>query len=450
VVETNRTINLLNAMNVGDSNAPATVPMPGKSRDSGNALAVEPKAGPVGATAGLDLPPITVSSVVISNAALDVVDLSTEPALSWRVTGVNGEIGGLSSTNLQRADLKMTARAGGTAPVEITGQLNPLNASVDTDISVKVSGMDLLPFDPYSGRYAGYQLRKGSLSLDLKYHVKGNKLDSENLIVVDQLTLGRKVDSEEATSLPVKLGVAVLKDRNGVIELDVPVEGDLDDPEFRLGRVIGRTIMITLTKMFTSPFSLLGGLVGGSGEEMSSFAFDPGRSSLPPGATNGLKKLSLALYERPGLEVDIQGSVAPDSDGLALKKQKLNRLLQQKRWEELRESARAETRPEDLVLSPDIRTAVLRNYYIQIFPEEARSSRPAPGLEETAYNRMTDILLDRIEITEADFRQLAAARAQSVKTWLIEMGGVAPERLFLTAGEAAVLREGSKAIIQLQ
>ncbi|MCU0788979.1 MAG: hypothetical protein MUC91_12495 [Verrucomicrobia bacterium] len=286
--------------------------------------------------------------------------------------------------------------------------------------------------------------------MDLKYHVKGNKLDSENLIVVDQLTLGRKVDSEEATSLPVKLGVAVLKDRNGVIELDVPVEGDLDDPEFRLGRVIGRTIMITLTKMFTSPFSLLGGLVGGSGEEMSSFAFDPGRSSLSPGATNGLKKLSLALYERPGLEVDIQGSVAPGIDGLALKKQKLNRLLQQKRWEELRESARAETRPEDLVLSPDIRTAVLRSYYIQIFPEEARSSRPAPGLEETAYNRMTDILLDRIEITEADFRQLAAARAQSVKTWLIEMGGVAPERLFLTAGEAAVLREGSKAIIQLQ
>ncbi|MCU0788978.1 MAG: DUF748 domain-containing protein, partial [Verrucomicrobia bacterium] len=119
VVETNRTINLLNAMNVGDSNAPATVPMPGKSRDSGNALAVEPKAGPVGATAGLDLPPITVSSVVISNAALDVVDLSTEPALSWRVTGVNGEIGGLSSTNLQRADLKMTARAGGTSCAKV-------------------------------------------------------------------------------------------------------------------------------------------------------------------------------------------------------------------------------------------------------------------------------------------------------------------------------------------
>jgi len=192
-----------------------------------------------------------------------------------------------------------------------------------------------------------------------------------------------------------KLGVAVLKDRNGVIELDVPVQGDLDDPGFRLDRVIGRTLMITLTKTLSSPFSLLGGLVGGKAEEMSSFDFAPGSSAIARNATNGLQKLSKALYERPGLEVEIQGSVSPEVDGLAIRKQKLHRQLQQVRWEELLESAKATTKPEDIQLSPDLRIAALRKHYVEVFPDEARSSRPPPGLEESFYNRMTAKLLER-------------------------------------------------------
>jgi hypothetical protein len=448
IVETNRTINVLNAMNVGASNAPITVPdLSNPELPKGAALDLGKTSK--GILGNLGLPAIAVSSVVISNAALEVEDVSTQPHLRWTVTEVNGTIGGLSSASDERGDLRMTAKAGGTAAVEILGKLNPLNPALDTDITIQLNGMDLLPFSPYSGRYAGYQLRKGSLNLDLEYNVRGRKLDSENLIVFDQLSLGQKVDSPEATKLPVKLGVAVLKDRNGVIKLDVPIEGDLDDPEFRLGRVIGRTIMITLTKMLSSPFSLLGGIAGGTGEELSTFDFLPGSSRIQLSETNGLHKLAFALYERPALEVEIQGSVASESDGLAIKKQKLTRQLKQLRWEELRESARATTKPEDIILSPDLRIAMLRKHYVQTFPEEARSSKAPPGLEETFYERMTDKLLDQIDVMEEDFRQLASARAEAIRAWLIENGAVEPARLFLTESATTAL-DGSKVILQLQ
>lgn len=451
VVETNRSINVLNAMNVGDSNAPVTVSDLTKSvsEPSSSPDASDEESQP-SILGELNLPLITVSSVVISNAALDVLDASTAPPLRWTVTDVQGEIGNLSSTNVQRADLRMTAKAGGTAPVEIVGQLNPLNPAVDTDITITLEAMDLLPFDPYSGRYAGYQLRRGSLSLELDYHIRGRKLDSENMIVVDHLALGEKVESDEATKLPVKLGVAVLKDRNGLIKLDVPIQGDLDDPEFRLSRVIGHTLMITLTKMLSSPFSLLGGIAGGSAEELSTFDFLPGSARIQPSATNGLQKLSNALYERPGLEVEIQGSISPESDGLAIQKQKLTLQLKQVRWEELRESTRAKTKPEDILLAPDLRLAALRKYYVQIFPDEARSSKAPPGLEDTFYERMTNKLLDQFEVTEDDFQHLATQRAEVIKVHLIEEGGVDPGRLFLTSGEAATPREGSKALLNLQ
>jgi hypothetical protein len=448
VVETNRTINVLNAMNVGESNAPTPLP---DLTDTGALMASTKNVDtPAQLLEELGLPAITIASTLISNAKLELMDLSTEPALRWQVTEVHGKIGALCSTNLERAELQLSARAGGTAPVEITGELNPLNPAVDSDLLIKLSDMDLLPFDPYSGRYAGYQLRKGSLSLDLQYNIRSRKLDSQNLIIVDRLALGQPVDSPEATKLPVKLGVAVLKDRNGVIKLDVPIQGDLDDPEFRLGRVIGRTLMITLTKMLSSPFSLLGGIAGGSAEELSDFDFTPGSARIQTSETNGLQKLSVALYERPGLEVEIEGSVSPKSDGLAIRKRKLTRQLKQVRWEELRESARATTKPDDIILSPDLRIAMLRKYYVQRFPDEARSSKAPPGLEETFYQRMTNNLLDLFEVTEEDFRNLANARAQAVKSWLISNGSVESGRLFLTSAEHATRREGSRVTLQLQ
>jgi len=452
VVESNRTINVLNAARIGDTNEPVKVPEFSLNRSTAG-LSETP--GAPGATAESESPPFELLKVdlpllILSNAQLQVRDLSCQPSLHWMVTEVNGEIRGLSTDGQQNGELNLTAKAGGTALVSIGGQLNPFDLDKPADIKVNLDGMDLAPFDPYSGRYAGYRLRKGKLSLDLTYHIVERRLKSENLITVDQLTLGQKVDSPDATKLPVKLGVAILKDRNGVIELDVPVEGDLNDPEFRLSRVIGHTIMVTLTKVMTSPFGLLGSLVGGSPEELSSFEFDSGSAVIEPSQTNGLQKLCKALYERPGLEVEIEGSVDLEKDGRVIRRVKLNRQIQQARWADLRESARADTRPEDLDVPPDVRRTYLKKLFLEAHPDEARSLAFKPGEEAQMYERLVDRLIEQIGVKPEEYRVLATARARAIQQYLLEKGGVDAGRLFLVDASETVKQEGCRALLQLQ
>ena len=139
-------------------------------------------------------------------------------------------------------------------------------------------GIDLTGVTPYSGHFAGYKIAKGKLTADLKYHIEDRKLTASHHIVVDQLQLGDKVDSPDAVNLPLKLAVALLKDRNGVIDLDLPVTGSLDDPQFRIGPIIWKVFVNLLEKAVTAPFSLLGHLFGG-GDQVNIMEFAPGSAS---------------------------------------------------------------------------------------------------------------------------------------------------------------------------
>ena len=156
----------------------------------------------------------------------------------------------------------------GVGPAGITGTINPFSGTQTNSIKISVKDMDLTPASPYSGKFAGYRIAEGKLNLDLAYEIVGTKLNSKNVITLDQFTFGEKVESPDATHLPVRLAVAILKDREGKIVLDVPIEGRFDDPKFRIGKVVWRAIENILVKVATSPFSLLGAVFGGGGEEL--------------------------------------------------------------------------------------------------------------------------------------------------------------------------------------
>ena len=177
----------------------------------------------------------------------------------------------------------MNALIDGVGPASITGTINPFSGTQTNDIKVSVKDMDLTPASPYSGRFAGYRIAEGKLNLDLAYELVGKKLQSKNVITLDQFTFGEKVDSPDATHLPVRLGIAILKDREGKIVLDVPIEGSLDDPKFRIGKVVWRAIVNILVKVATSPFSLLGALFGGGGEELGYQDFAAGSADVDGG-----------------------------------------------------------------------------------------------------------------------------------------------------------------------
>jgi len=226
-----------------------------------------------------DLPDLIVKidTIALQTGTISFLDRSIDPNYSANLKDIEGTISGISNKQNSIADVSLNALLEGSGKLEIKGKTSPLRADPFVDLKIDFNDIDLSPFSPYSGKYIGYKIQKGKLTLDLKYLMENKSLDSTNNIFLDQFTLGEQVESKDSVKLPVKLAVALLKNKKGEISLDMPVKGKTDDPEFRIGSVIVKLFMNILKKAATSPFSLLGALVGG-GEELSYIDFAHGES----------------------------------------------------------------------------------------------------------------------------------------------------------------------------
>ena len=249
--------------------------------------------------------------------------------------------------------------------MEVTGLINPMAPDQTNELRIVVRNVDLTPTSPYVGKFAGYQLAQGKLQMDLAYNLTGRKLKSRNVIILDRFAFGDQIHSPEATRLPVRLAVAILKDREGRIKLDVPIEGSLDDPQFRLHKVIVGALVNLLTKVATSPFSLLGSLFGGKGEEIRYQDFDSGSAEILAVSKDKLDSLAKGLYERPGLQLEIQGCADPSRDREGLQELAFERRLRTAKWQALDAARRDQIKPDQIPLSPEERTKLVRKLYAE-------------------------------------------------------------------------------------
>jgi len=482
IIETNHTINLANVLKPAGGGTPATNEIKTAAKEN---------------TATTNNPiQISIRAIVFTNSTIDFSDLSLKPNVHLLLQSVNGTVSDLSSEQLQHAIVNLNAKVAGTGPVAITGTINPLNGSLTNDLKISVKDMDLTQASPYSGKFAGYGIAEGKLNLDLSYQLIGKKLDAKNVITLDQFTFGDKVDSTNATHLPVRLAVAILKDRDGKIVLDVPIEGSIDDPKFRIGKVVTRAIENILEKVATSPFSLLGAAFGG-GEDLGWQDFAAGGAALTEADKKKLDSLAKALYARPALKLQIAGSIDHDGDRDGLERVALDQEIRTRLWKKLRRSDQAKTSAEQIVLAP-----ADRKHYIQkmlaeaykagkITPEliaantnlaayaaQAANLRPSskrktggqmlmmhasaasaqPGTAGLPATKLVPppapdeaLLLATIPVSNNDLAALAAARAQAVQDYLLQAGKVDAARIFLTASGAENLRQGgSRAYLEFR
>ncbi len=365
VIETNHTINLMNVLRLTDTNAAAA-----------NKKAAQPVSPAAPAGTNSTLPAIAIYEVTITNTTAYFTDRSFNPAVHLDIEQVNGLLADLSTEQLRHANLDLGAQVEGIGPARISGTLNPFSQSSTNVVKISLQGMDLTPANPYVVKYAGYELAEGKLDLNLEYQLVGRKLSSKNVITLDRFTFGQKVPGPDATHLPVRLAVALLKDTNGKIVLDVPVQGSLDDPKFRIGKVLMRVIVNILEKVATSPFSLLGAAFGGGGEELSYQDFAPGSSTLSPAGEKKLDSLAKALNARPALELEITGSVMPDADRAGLRRAALDREIRTRIWQQLRDSERATNSADQLVLAPADRV----EWTQKLFREAVAGRRITPAI----------------------------------------------------------------------
>ncbi len=372
--------------------------------------------------------PIKIAKVTLNNGTLNFSDFFVKPNYSVNITKLGGRVSGLSSDADSVADLDLRGTYAGSAPVQIQGKLNPLAAKSFLDIKAAVTGVDLVDFSPYSGKYAGYNIEKGKLSLDVAYKLENRQLSAENKLFIDQFTFGDPVDSPDATNLPVNLAISLLKNRRGEIDLNLPISGSLEDPEFSVGGLIVKVIVNLFTKAVTSPFALLGSMFG-SGEELSNIAFAPGRATFDETAGKKLEALANALKERPALKLEITGRVDPVADKEGLKRVAIERAMQAEKAKDIEKRGGDPDAAGALAITPSEYPTYLRKAYRAAdFPKP----RNLVGFQkDLPVEEMEKLMLTNLPATEDDIARLGKQRAENVLAWLSEQGKVPPERLFL-------------------
>jgi hypothetical protein len=416
-------------------------------------------AAPAQGGAGAAPFPVSVERVRVENGTVDFADLSLVLPFATRVKELNGAATGIASDPASRASLKFEGRVDEFGEAAVDGSLAPFAPKTFTDIGVAFRNVAMTPFSPYSATFAGRKIASGKLSLDLQYKIDNSELQGENKVVLQEFTLGEKVESPDAVSLPLDLAIALLTDSQGKIDLAVPVSGNVDSPEFSYGHVVWQAVVNVITKIVTAPFRALGAALGGDAEGLDSVAFAPGRAELSPPERERLKKVAEALAKRPQLQLTVRGGVDPAADGAALKERALRAALAQKLGVKLEpgedpgpvayDNAKTQRALEALAAERGGATALadFQAAFEKSAGRPAKRVNPALALVGQAsddrdfYVALFASLMEKAPAPEAELQALAENRAAAVVQALTATAGLDPARVAAGKPQTAESRE---------
>lgn len=376
-------------------------------------------------------PAVIIDQVTLQGGTLDFNDLHVPGKFETRMLNLGGRISGLDSTSEKSATIDLRGNLENRSPLNISGGIRPLGKALYADLKVRFESIEMSPMTPYSGNYLGYAIEKGKLYLDLDYRVDGDQLEAANHVFLDQFDFGNKIESENAIKLPVRLAVALLKDRRGEIHLDIPVSGNLNDPKFSVVGVVWTVLKNLLVKAATAPFKLLASLLGSGEEDFSTVTFPYGLAELQEPEKVKLTKLADALEQRPALKLEISGYVDPERDPEGWRRAELERKMKQAKLEDLKAAG---GRSGDVKLSEVELGSEERSRYLETVYRAADFPKP-----RTAFGRikslpdaeMEKLILANTPAGEKQMRILAQSRAKAVHEYLQQIEKMAVERLFL-------------------
>ncbi|HEY3784029.1 MAG TPA: DUF748 domain-containing protein [Steroidobacteraceae bacterium] len=409
---------------------------------------------------------IAIDDIRIEDGSANYADFWIQPHFAVGIQTLHGTITGLKSDPRARAKVELKGNVDRYAPVHIWGEVNPLAATAYSDLNLSFKGVELSTVTPYSGHFAGYKIEKGKLSVDISYKIENRQLSAQHRFVIDQLELGDRVESPDAVKLPLKIAVALLKDRNGVINVDLPVTGSLDNPQFRLGPLIWKAVLGLLSKVATAPFAALGHLFGG-GAQMKYVDFGAGSAVLDPPEHDKLSTLAKALKEKTQLELDVPVTFSSDLDRPALATARLDRQLlelgehtggsdksgrrKQAAGDHAERATGASQNADDstsalqsdpALTDPGSRFHLLVALYRQELgknaplPESAqeivtaKKKEPPPDFG-AANTELQAALLPRVSVSDSQLEALGRRRAQAIQDALLSGGELDPARVFI-------------------
>jgi hypothetical protein len=452
IIHKDRTLNVVRVIKTEPSAKPAA-PVPAKA----GAGAVDPF-------------PVLVRKITLSEGKMEFADLSLTPQFGTKIHELKGVVAGISTARNARAQVKLDGRVDEYGTAKIDGELNTSDPKAFTNISVVFRNVEMARLTPYSGHFAGRKIDSGKLSVDLKYQIQKGQLAGDNKIVVERLVLGEKIPSPDAVDLPLDLAVALMEDSDGVIDIGLPVKGDLNSPEFSYGALIWKAFTNLLVKIVTSPFRALGALLPGGGEDtMNVVAFEPGRADVPPPEKEKLAKLAGLLQKRPQLKLGVQGRYNPETDLAELRSASLRRTLATRQGQKLEPGE--DPGPVDYS-SPETQKA-LEAMFVQRFgadalkvlkaelkaaedkgKKEAAAKGAAAAAEPKDPGQLAKILFARLAdaepVGDPELAQLADARSQAIVAELSGPDGIPAQRVEVKPSLALEKKDPPTAALNLE
>jgi len=391
---------------------------------------------------------IALGQITLHGGHITYTDNFIKPHYTADLTDVGGKIGAFGSRSSEPAAVVLEGQVNGSAPINISGSTNPLAPMALVDLTAKADSVELTGLTPYSAKYTGYPITKGTLTVDVHYLLDKQMLTATNHIHIDQLTFGEHVTDPNAANLPVRLAVALLSDSHGVIDLNVPISGSLNDPQFSLGAVVWVAFKNLVVKALTSPFTLIASTFGGSGssrQDLNYVEFQPGYARLTADAQSRLATIAKALQARPALKLEISGRVDPSVDRDALRQAKLEHLIEQQKIEDAGEPAGG----APVTVDKDEYDKYLKRAY-----KAAKFPKPRNELGFTSSlppDEMKKLMLANMDASDDALKQLTDARANAVREFLSRKQ-IEGNRLFIVASKleaAGITHKGETSRVEL-
>ncbi|MEA2648103.1 MAG: hypothetical protein QOG61_538, partial [Candidatus Binataceae bacterium] len=409
---------------------PTAIPSPAAAATAPGA---GPQASPSPAEAYKGQPmdaDIELSKIILKGGKVDYTDNFIKPNYTANLSDMEGKVGAFGTKSTSPADVSLDGKINGSSPINIDGSINPLAPTAFVDIKAKANGIELTGLSPYTTKYTGFPIVKGTLTVDVHYLLDTGKLTAENHIFIDQLTFGDHVESPDATNLPIRLAVSLLKNSKGQIDLRIPVSGSLSDPQFSIGSIILGAFMNLIIKAATSPFTLLAAAFGGNGEQqdLGYIEFAPGYATLTPESQQKLDTVAKALADRTALKLNISGRVDPKLDKDGYREASLEHSIEELRRKDAGDSASSDGKPSTLS-KEDYNKYLTKVYGAGKF----QKPRDVIGLAKTQPpDEMKKLILTNTEVSDQDLQHLADWRAMAVRAYLsnkqVESG-----RMFIVA-----------------
>lgn len=380
-----------------------------------------------------------IGKIKIENSEMYFSDFSLPLKFASKIQSLNGEVTGLSSGNPLGAEIKMDGSVDEYGSAKISGKMDPFDPLAYSNIKMNFHNIELTNLTPYTVEFIGYEVESGKLSLDISYKIDSGILTSYNKIFLNKFTLGDEYEGQEGLGLPIKLAIALLKDADGNIDLDLEVEGDLNDPETDTGALVWWAVKRVLTTIVTAPFRFLGSLLGIGGEDLESVDFEAGSAKLENHQFEKMINLSKIMAERPEIVLEIYGAVDTITDGRAIREAKFDSIYNYRLTERnITDSSIIKTKT-DYTKGQQI----LEDMYVQSYGDSSLKvikikfsiDPTGKGDLRNYLEELKQKLISIQPVSELEFQNLATERAEAIKNHMMNVHQIPAERIAIKENE---------------